>query len=170
MTDEQKQAALDALETIMKARQAGSGLPDGMPKQDIDLEIDPELDMPKSHDGTGADLDDFNIDDPDGLLKQQSDGQKQRSQSGGSSSGSSQNDDQNDDQSGEPGEEQGQGEGRQGDQNGQGDGKEGGQAELPPHYIRAWKKILKLYDNDDITPEDIRILLDKIHRGELTEI
>ena len=84
---DKRQAALDAVQDILKARLASAMGQAGMPKMpgmggEIDLDIDPELDTPEANSPQGGG--NVEINDPDDVLGQKKNKQKQQSQSGGS--------------------------------------------------------------------------------------
>lgn len=111
---DKKQAALDAIQDILKARlasKAGHSSGNGGQSGSFDLDIDPELDMPQANMANGDDGENVDINDPDGVLdqmkrnkqnssKQQSGGSSQKQTSGGTE-GDTANDDYEDDDAAE---------------------------------------------------------------------
>lgn len=80
---DKRQAALDAVQDILKARLAGQmgGMMGGAPGGEVDMDIDPELNMPQAK-GMQQPPMNVEIKDPDGVLAQQKQNHQQQKQGG----------------------------------------------------------------------------------------
>ena len=115
---DKKQAALDAIQDIIKARLASKmGGMSGGPGGEIDMDIDPDLNTPQAQ-GMQQPPSNIEINDPDGVLDQQKQNHPQKKQGGSQGQQSQQSQQSNgqqsgessgeSDESGEAGEQQGQ--------------------------------------------------------------
>ena len=177
---DKRQAALDAVQDILKARaaaQAGGGMSGG-PGGSVDIDVDPELDTPTPD--IDAPSGNIEINDPDNVLDQKE--QRQQGKQGGGSSkqnqggqkgdkgqqGGSQGGQQGGSQSGsQGGSEQGNdgqsnGEKKDGqdqDSNGGGNGDEDDNTpeklKKSGEYIKDWNDAIDKYDNDETSNSEL---------------
>lgn len=202
MTNEERQAAKDALTAILQARAIArlgqsigpGGMPTPPPGTEIDIDIDPnlldpEVDMPEGDDSG------IQINDPDNVLKDKEQNQKQSGRSksgkgssksdggnsnpgnpGGSSDSGSGSSDSGEDTSDKQGDKGGSksdkgDKGNNDDKGDQGDKGQGDkQEDTGADYAAAWNEIIDRYDNDEITEAELQRLINEISRGNIDSI
>lgn len=182
---DKRQAALDAVQDILKARLASAmgqaGMPGGMGQGgEIDMDIDPELNTPEANSPQGGG--NVEINDPDNVLKQKKDNQKQsggnqqqksqqsssskqdsgQSSNGGSSSGDSAEDGED----GEDGNDQQDGKSSKGSKGDKQDKEDKGsssgdddgkpdQLKKSDEYVKDWNDAIDKFDNDETSNEEL---------------
>ena len=128
---DKRQAALDAVQDILKARLAGQmgGMGGQGQGGEFDIDIDPDLDIPEAN-LPGSNGGNMEINDPDGVLdkkKQQKKQQQKQSDGGGQGGGSSDNENKEDDFGDNKGDNKDQ-DGQSGKQSAKGSNKSGKQS------------------------------------------
>lgn len=191
MTDKQ-QAMKDAITAILQSRQnVGGGGGPQLPPGEIEMPLDPNLIRPNG--GTKM-PDDVDVKDPDNLIQQQKQTQKDKGSQGG------QDDDNKGDTGGEdkpqdnPGDEGGPGQTEGGDEEQPGtkpdgqrvlpgdpgeevepddispDDRKGTDPEFSDAFAAAWNEMVDRFDRDDVSDDEIRDLIQKIKMNTIKTI
>lgn len=144
MTEEEKKAALDALQAILSARQKIEGTGGGLPPMSgpITLPVDPELLSPTQKNKESNQ--NIQIEDPDNVLEQQKENQSKEGEN-----------QPKDDQTSQNG------------NNTNSTGEEKKPMSPEEAYAAGWNEIMDRFDKDEISIEDLQDLLSKLKKAKI---
>lgn len=173
MTDK-RQAIIDAIKAIQKARKMYGHKPGELPPGRFPIEVDPQLDEPKHNTTNDLLQQDVQVEDPDNVLQQQKDEKQKRqsSQNGQKNNppNNKHNDEPSEDELDEPSDDLNN---ESEDESSNNQGKESGKKQsddLDPDYIAAWNEIMDRFDNDNVSEQQLAQIISAIKAGRLTSI